>query len=231
MSRILFVGGEKGGVGKSVVARLLAQRFIDREVPFAAVDADQTHGVLLRSYGEYAQSVNLALPESADQIMDRALAAERRVLVDLPGQSAQSLRAWLSGADVLRFASEMGIAFTYFHVIDGGFASVSELDRALGYFADTLQHVVVKNLGRGSDFNAFEQSDARRRLNDAGGHVITIPELQPASMYAIDQGGISFWAAIHSSDGEQALRPLDRQRVRVWLENCYAALDSVADIL
>ena len=29
MSRIHFVGGEKGGVGKSVVARLLAQYYID----------------------------------------------------------------------------------------------------------------------------------------------------------------------------------------------------------
>ena len=112
MSRIHFVGGEKGGVGKSVVARVLAQWFIDRQIPFAGVDADQSHGVLIRSYGECTQSVNLAKPESADQIMDRALGADRRVLVDLPGQSALALKAWLSDADILPFASEMGIPFT-----------------------------------------------------------------------------------------------------------------------
>lgn len=46
MSHIHFVGGEKGGVGKSVVARLLAQRFIDRSVAFAAIDGDRSSGAL-----------------------------------------------------------------------------------------------------------------------------------------------------------------------------------------
>ena len=30
MARIHMIGGEKGGVGKSLVARILAQYFIDR---------------------------------------------------------------------------------------------------------------------------------------------------------------------------------------------------------
>ena len=34
MSIVHLVGGEKGGVGKSVVARLLTQLFIDRSLPF-----------------------------------------------------------------------------------------------------------------------------------------------------------------------------------------------------
>jgi hypothetical protein len=231
VSRIHFVGGEKGGVGKSVVARVLAQWFIDRQVPFAAIDADQSHGVLTRSYAEYTQRVNLANPESADQIMDRALGAERRVLVDLPGQSAMALKKWLSEADILRFASEMEIKFTYWHVLDGGYASVSEFEQALGYFGRSLQHVAVKNLGRGSDFGAFEHSEARRRLDELQGRAIEIPELQSAAMYAIDHGAFSFWAAIHNSEGEAALRPMDRQRVRLWLEHAFAAIDSIADIV
>jgi hypothetical protein len=231
MSNIHFVGGEKGGVGKSVVARVLAQRFIDHNMPFAGVDADQTHGVLVRSYAEYTQRVNLTAPESADQILDRALGASREVLVDLPGQSAQTLRAWLNEADVLRFGSELGITFTYWHVIDGGFASVSELAQALDFFGDRLRHIVVKNFGRGSDFSAFEQSAARTRLDWLGGRVIEFPELHTASMLAIDHGGLSFWAAIHAAEGEGALRPLDRQRVRLWLERCYAALEAVVPLV
>ena len=50
VSTIHFVGGEKGGVGKSVIARLLSQWFIDRSVPFAAIDADRSHGTLLAQY-------------------------------------------------------------------------------------------------------------------------------------------------------------------------------------
>ena len=41
MSRIHFIGGEKGGVGKSVVARLLAQYWIDRGTPWTGFDTDR----------------------------------------------------------------------------------------------------------------------------------------------------------------------------------------------
>ena len=54
MSYIHFIGGEKGGVGKSLVARVLAQHFIDRSVPFLGFDTDKSHGALLRFYADFA---------------------------------------------------------------------------------------------------------------------------------------------------------------------------------
>ncbi len=226
-----FVGGEKGGVGKSVVARLLSQRFIDRAVPFAGIDGDLSSGALLRYYGDFTQQVDLGVTDSADQIMDRALGADRRVLVDLPAQSARSLWTWLSGANVFAFAREMGVYVTFWHVTDGGFASVSEIEHALDLFGGEAQHVVVKNQGRSRDFSQFEESTARRRLTELAGRVIELPELDASAMYAIDRFGSSFWAAIHRTDGEAALKPLDRQRVRLWLDRCYAELDRLDGVL
>jgi len=43
MSSLNFIGGEKGGVGKSVAARVLAQYFIDRKKPFTGFDTDRSH--------------------------------------------------------------------------------------------------------------------------------------------------------------------------------------------
>ena len=57
MSQIHFIGGEKGGVGKSLVSRVLAQYFIDRGLPFLGFDTDRSHGALLRFYGDYASPV------------------------------------------------------------------------------------------------------------------------------------------------------------------------------
>src|SRR5579862_4919705 len=98
MSQIYFVGGEKGGVGKSVVARLLAQWCVDRAAPFAAIDADSSHGTLLRSYGDFTQPVDLEVFSSADEIVNRALGAERTVVVDLPAQSGRLLERWIESA-------------------------------------------------------------------------------------------------------------------------------------
>lgn len=225
VSHIHFVGGEKGGVGKSVFARVLAQWFIDRSVPFAAIDADLSHGALQRYYEEFTQALDLNAVEAADQIMDRALGGNRQVLVDLPSQSTRALWAWFSGANVLEFARDMGVGMSFWHVTDGGFASLSEVARALQTFGGQFRHFVVKNHGRSKDFSQFDASEASATLSALGGHVIELPELEPGAMYKIDRFGSSFWAAIHRADGEAALKPLERQRVKLWLGRCYTELE------
>jgi hypothetical protein len=229
LSQIHFVGGEKGGVGKSVVARVLAQRFIDRGQPFAGIDADRSAGALLRYYSEYTQPVDLGSVESADEIMDRALGSERAVLVDLPAQSARSLFDWFAGANVFDFAREVGVGLSFWHVTDGGFASVGQIELALGLLGDRVRHFLVRNRGRGKDFSQLEQSAALHKLAELSGKVLDLPELEAASMFAIDRMGTSFWAAIHRADGEGTLKPLDRQRVKLWLGQCYAALERVGE--
>lgn len=57
MANIHLIGGEKGGVGKSLVSRLLAQFMIDRSIPFLGFDSDRSHGALLRFYEGYASPV------------------------------------------------------------------------------------------------------------------------------------------------------------------------------
>lgn len=231
MSQIYFVGGEKGGVGKSVVARLLAQWCVDRAAPFAAIDADASHGSLLRSYGEFTQAVDLEAFASADEIVNRALAAERTVVVDLPAQSGRALERWIESADVVRFAHEAGVRLTLWHVSDGTFDSVRDLERTLDRWADAFQYVAVKNHGRAKDFSLFDESDGRRRVEQLGGRVIDLPELDGAAMARIDRNGASFWSAIHDAAGAHVLAPLQRERARLWLGRCYKAFGSVADTI
>ena len=231
VSQIHFIGGEKGGVGKSVMARLLAQYWIDRNVPFAGVDADGSHGALVRHYGEFSHFVDLASNDSADQILDRALGAERRVLVDLPAQSAKSLDAWLSGANVLALARELGAPITFWHVSDGGYASVLQLEKALDRYGDQVTHVLVRNHARSKDFSQLEASQAMSKLVEVGGKLVELPELDPSAMYKLDDRGASFWAGAHATDGALALKPLERERVKLWLSRCYVELDKLGPLL
>jgi len=231
VSHIHFVGGEKGGVGKSLVARLLSQWFIDRSAPFAAVDADASHATLMRAYGGYAQAVDLEDFASADEIVNRALAADRNVVVDLPAQSSRILQRWLDSADILRFAPEAGIRLTLWHVTDGTLDSVTDLERTLEMGRGAFSLVVVRNHGRGRDFSYLSTSDTKRRLEERGGRVIDIPELDPATMTRVDRSSMSFWAAANVAEGEQALTPMQRQRARMWLERCYQSLSTLGDAL
>jgi len=176
VSHIHFIGGEKGGVGKSVTARVLSQWLLDRSQPFAGADADTSNGSLVRAYGESTQAVDLESFPSADEIMNRALGGDRRVVVDLPAQSMRHVQRWFESAEIVRFAREMGIGLTLFHVTDGGFDSVASLERTLKTFGDRFAYVAVRNFGRSKDFSQFDQSEARRHLESLGGRVIDLPE-------------------------------------------------------
>lgn len=209
------------------MSRLLCQYCIDKGKPFAGVDADASHGALVRYYGEYSQPVDLESFDSADHIMDRALGSERSVLVDLPAQSSRLLRRWLDSGDVLTFAREMGVTLYFWHVTDGGFDSVNELENAFGHFADTMKFVVVKNHGRSVDFSQFDESTVVEKLKAAGGLVLDLPLLHAATMYKIDKKGSSFWAAMNSLDESLVLLPMEKQRTKLWLRDAYQALDRV----
>jgi hypothetical protein len=73
MSSIYFIGGEKGGIGKSVVSRLISQYCIDKNHLYIGKDADGSHATLSRFYPEFTTSVNLDEYESADRIVETAL--------------------------------------------------------------------------------------------------------------------------------------------------------------
>jgi hypothetical protein len=227
VSQIHFIGGEKGGVGKSVVARLLAQYWIDHGRAFAGVDGDSSHGALVRHYGDFSHFVDLSENDSADQILDRALGADRRVLVDLPAQSAKALDSWLTGANVLGLAQELGTPITFWHVNDGGYAAVSQLDKALDRYGDRVAHVVVRNHARSKDFSQLEASPAMSKLHALSGNVVDLPELDASAMYKLDSAGASYWAGAHVTEGENALKPLERERVKLWLLRAYAELDKL----
>jgi len=231
MSTVHLVGGEKGGVGKSVVSRILAQWFVDHEQPFVAADADTSHGALLRYYAQFAQAIDLESFPSADQIMDRALGADRRVLVDLPSQSARLLKRWMEAGDVVAFAKEMGVRLVFWHVSDGGFDSVNQLTRVSETFGDTVSFVVVKNFGRSPDFSQLDESAILSAMRERGARVVDLPALDDTTMYKIDRFGSSYWAAIHCTEGDLCLSPMERRRAERWLGQAYAALGTVADLL
>jgi hypothetical protein len=231
MSTIHFIGGEKGGVGKSVVARLCAQYCIDRSIPFVAADADGSHGALLRFYGDYTRPVDLTEFESADAILSLATESDRRVLVDLPAQSDRFLASWILEGGILDLAAESGVGVVFWHVIDDGKDALTTLDRLLARYGDAARYVVVKNLGRGKDFSLFERSPTFGAAQRLGAAVIELPELHGPVMQKIDRLDASFWAAVNGpANGTGAFTRIDRQRVKVWLNTSFDQLTKLGDL-
>jgi hypothetical protein len=227
MTRIHLIGGEKGGVGKSLVARLLAQYFIDRDVPFLGFDADRSHGALLRFYAGFASPVVVDRYESLDAIVEAALAEPgREVLVDLAAQTQEPLVRWIESASLLDLEAEAGFRFVYWHVMDSGRDSVDLLRSLLDRFGSRMSYVVVLNQVRGDAFSILEASGERSRAKELGARFVTIRKLQEAVANKLDARSASFWAAIHNtSETGPQLGLLERQRVKTWLRSAYEEVD------
>jgi hypothetical protein len=219
MTQLHFIGGEKGGVGKSVVARLLAQYFIDTRTPFLGWDTDRSHGSLLRFYAEYAEPVAIDSYEGLDRIVEAAVSdPERRILVDLAAQTYEFLTRWMDDSGLLDAREELGLSLTYWHVMDSGRNSADLLARLLDRVGTRLPLVVVLNQVRGDDFSVLESSGTLARARALGAATVTLSKLQDSTMQKIDASNTSFWAATNrgSKDGA-ALGLLERQRVKHWL--------------
>ena len=229
MTRLHFIGGEKGGVGKSVVARIIAQYFIDRHIPFLGFDSDKSHGSLLRFYADFAAPVVIDRYEGLDHIVEAAVEQpERRLLVDLAAQSYGFLAQWMEESGLLDIGGELGLAITYWHVMDSGRDSADLLGALLDQFGGRLPLVVVLNEVRGGDFTILESSGALARAKNLGATVITLGRLQDSTMQKIDAHNTSFWAASTrgGKDGS-ALGLLERQRVKNWLHRAYEEIGRV----
>jgi len=229
MSQIHFIGGEKGGVGKSVLSRLLAQYHIDRDLPFRAFDTDRSHGAMLRFYGNYSVPIVLDDFSSADQLMEAAMERHQNVLVDLAAQTSLPLFTWIDDNDLLDLAMEEGIGVVLWHVLDDGADGIDLLERLFDRYGDSAAYVVVKNRGRGKDFAPFEASAARATATALGVPVIELPELHAPTMRKVDHQDLSFWAA--GNNKEAGLGLMERQRVKVWTRKAYDQFDMAGESL
>lgn len=227
MSRIHFIGGEKGGVGKSVVSRLLAQYWIDRKTPWAGFDTDRSHGALLRHYAEFSQPLEISRMEDLDRLMEAAAEEDQQVLVDLAAQSEQDLHQWIATSGVLELASELGIEVLFWHVMDDGKDSLELLDKLLARYGALAHCVIVLNHGRGDNFASFHKSPVAQKVAEMGVPVLELPALHKSTMRNIDHLDKSFWAAMSHKEGSSALGLVERHRVKVWTRAANAEFEKL----
>ncbi len=229
MTNIHLVGGEKGGVGKSLVARLLAQYMIDHSIPFLGFDSDRSHGALLRFYAGYASPILVDNYSSLDVIVEAAVEhAERRILVDLAAQTGDQVTQWMDDSQLLEVAPEIGLHIRYWHVMDSGRDSVDLLKRLLDRHGTRLNYTLVLNQVRGDDFRILENSGEKERALSMGASVITLKRLHETSMMKIDASSVSFWAVANKNDGDTSgLGLLERQRAKMWLKGAFAEIAKI----
>lgn len=186
---LVAIGGDKGGVGKSFQARVLAWKLHSRGIPLALCDGDERNAHLERHYSSQLNTVRFdARSEAGWTSMFNHLdnvPADHAVVVDLPAGAGGILH---QEAARLIANEDLGMPTIHVWVADHGEDSV-RLFRDLMIIAPASRTAFVmnkrndENLGR---FDIWMNSRTRVEFLAEGGLEVTLPKLpqRPHDMIA-----------------------------------------------
>lgn len=229
--RLILTHGEKGGVGKTTVARVIADFLNSRNASFRAFDAEGTTGQLLRFHPTETAAVNVASAASVAPVLDYLMepGGKRLALVDLGARSGEDVKSWLYRGGALEEAEASRLGITVIYVLGGAVDSVGHLKECFGALGMDVNYVVVKNFGVAGKFDVYDHSNVRKDLLAAGAREIAIPALDGSVYQSVDRASISFSAFADGQNGNFGFT--ERRYCRSWLRECFAALGEVATTL
>ena len=225
MPTIHLVDGEKGGVGKSFVAKTMIQYAIDRGLTFTAVETDRSNPDVANIYGDICKRAILSENEKqahkADRIFELALSTP--LIVSLPSQVHKPLRTWIEKNKLLEVAPNYGVKFRKWFVSNGEFDSIRLFLKSLNYYEEKVPHILVRNFGLCDEWGQIEDdAQVQESIKKHNVRVIDFPKLEHHERYSINKEQLTFGDAQKSD----SLTILGKQRVVNFLTSAYAAFDS-----
>ncbi|WP_178381626.1 mobilization protein [[Phormidium ambiguum] IAM M-71] len=224
-TKIHLIDGEKGGVGKSLFARVLIQYFMDKKYPFLAVDADRSNPDVSRIYESVCRSALFSEDEKkffeADKIFEWAF--ENSVIVNLPAQVYPLVTNWIEKNNLIELGKQSKISFCKWFVCTGGYDSVQLFLKSVQHFEKRIAHVLVRNCGLEDDWSSVEEmEEVQNAVKKYEVKVIDFPKFYSRERNAIDARGITFELARNS----QEFGVLGRQRIKSFILSAYEAFET-----
>jgi hypothetical protein len=230
--RIVAFHGDKGGVGKSTMARATLDYHLRNDHVVTAVDADTQNPQLHRYYKNATDvhRIDVFSRDGYDQILDLFAESEGDLLVDLPAGSGRTLKSLMQDfglGDALNdLNARMTLAFGINRVKDSVIALKDTLLLTEGLPVD---YVVIKNLyfGGADRFERYDNSKTRQAIYDNGGVELHMPELFDSVYDFLDDHSLPFKDAAQHKD----LSFAQKQRVRKFMREWDAEIERAGDFM
>lgn len=210
---IYFVTGDKGGVGKSFFSRTFIDYLKSQDLGFSAYDSDATNSTLFRFYPDDTNHLDTSIVGGLDELVNRLESATHPLVVDCGSGAMDKITHWMSEIDFRSLQLDLDIRVVLFFILGTDKDSLKILKDMTGYFGSNASYVIVRNLGRGSDFSQYDQSNTREKLlSELHAKEIELTALSEKVSLAIDKKNLTFTQAQSS----QELHLADRQRVKLF---------------
>ncbi|MHB8461949.1 MAG: P-loop NTPase family protein [Vulcanimicrobiaceae bacterium] len=232
--KIIFTLGDRGGTGKTTVAKLVWEPL--RRLNALAFDLDGTTGAFSQIYSSYDATNMPITPQPRDGVTPLLLHAEDRegrdeaisalisaeadvVLVDMPATSLTVLERIQKDWSMFEVLNNAGIEVVTVNVVTPFKSSLQNVVRTLT-LAPNAKPVVVLNLFAGKRDLFFlwdgdsthKESNGKAQLRERGGIEIELPPLEKKQSILIDADDMSFGEACVSMT-----EAMDRMYVYNWM--------------
>ena len=226
---VILVGADKGGVGKTMVARALLDYFTAHNIPTRAFDTEAPKGTLRRFHPDITDVVDVSSTADQMKIFDTLGAAGVTVIDVRAGLLSTTLRM-LRDIGFLETAKKNQLTFAMFHILGPSIASLDEIAET-STFVSEANYFLVKNFVNNTTFFEWDPATYNnyfRRIK--GAQEITVPKLNEMACEQVELASVSFvsFVANKGANGTSASYSFVlRGYVRHWLGTVWGEFDRV----
>jgi len=230
--RIVLCTSEKGGTGKSIVARFLLDMYLANLIHVVAYDCDSNNPQLWRHYNSSVPGGVRTIKfnqHGFSKILKKDLSSSNPVvaLVDLPSGVGEYFQDFVQEME----SASLGYRITMVSVLGRGKDSIIQLKRLIEICESQVDYVVVKNLYWGEEeeeiFMRYNESKTRQSALILGAVEVTFLRLVDWVYEAIDTYNLTFTESVTNDN----LTISKQMRLSVWIPNQESELIKVGSYL
>ncbi|MGB3273131.1 MAG: hypothetical protein WBA66_09560 [Xanthobacteraceae bacterium] len=228
---VIVVGADKGGVGKTTVARTVLDYFSANNVPTRAFDTEAPRGTLKRFHPDTTEIVDMTATADQMKIFDTLNNAGPSVtVIDVRAGLLSSALASLRDIGFLDNAREGQITFAVFHILGPSIASLDEIAETAA-FMDGAKYFLVKNFINNTSFFEWDQATYNSYFHRIKGATeITIPKLNEMAYEQVEVASVPFVKFVGNKTPKDEAANYSfvlRGYVRHWLTNVWSEYDRI----
>jgi hypothetical protein len=228
---VILVGADKGGVGKTTVARTLLDYFGAHNTPTRAFDTESPRGTLKRFHPSVTEVVDVTSIPDQMKIFDTLGNAEAKVtVIDVrAGLLSPTLQA-LNDIGFIESAKKGQITFAVFHILGPSIASLQEIAETARFVGDA-SYFLVKNHINDTSFFEWDPATYNSYFKQIKGvEEITIPKLNEMACEQVEVASVPYVSFVANKNAKNEAANYSfvlRGYVRHWLGNVWAEYDRV----
>ena len=228
---VILVGADKGGVGKSTVARFILDFLGQNRIRARAFDTEAPRGTLYHFHPDETTIVDLTATSDQMKIFDTLMSSPQRVsLIDVRAGGLTPVLATLEEIGFFDAVKAGEFGFILLHVLGPSLSSLDEIDIVAPYVRDADYFIVKNHVNDSTFFEWDPQTHGKYFENVRAAGEITVPQLDAQAYEKVEVASTPFstFVADRTADGQPAHHSFVlKGKVYSWLNRVAEAFENV----